>query len=488
MIASRDWAGLLELESEMSVIANNDPGAAGTINYNLGLAHKSLGREGDIEEATLYYQKAIKMAKKTGDNRLQSNGVLSLSGCYVKMGRVDEAMDLHKSLCDDIGKESLDPEAIQSFVEILENHHHEHSRALKILEHHLDSIESSWGKGQQCRAYEIIARLYGGMNNFAKSIIYFERQLLIGKETKNVDLEAIALHGLGCNYGRMGDCGNAMAYLEEALVIDSERGDDRIGMTYCAMGHVLVAQKGREKEGILMYQKCVGLFEKGNTSENRIRVFLELGRAYTTIGAWDEAIAYLEKCISNADSIEDKRRVYQCKATFKQSLGKTYLEKFYWTDESLVGIPERNDELIRQALFWSEAGLADCSLEGKIDPTCFLYLAQENYFLGDSEKAHFALKTYLGGIVQLGPSYCQACRQTCDKDAIMEKCSVCKVTRYCSEAHCIQAWKKGRLCHKFMCPFLHRWRKIKPGKESTNDLCDELCDDFFERIRAFKPK
>ena len=234
-----------------------------------------------------------------------------------------------------------------------------------------------------------------------------------------------------------------------------------------------------------MFQKCVGLLEEGNTSVTLVRVFLKLGQAYTQIGAWDDAIAYLEKGLSITESIEDDTLGNQLKAAAEQSLGTTYLEKFYSTD---VGIPERNNDLIRKALVWSDAALKHGRSVGQMEPTCSLDLAQEYYSLGHSEPAHIALKQYLDGIVRLGPSYCQACHQQCAKDAIMEKCSVCKVARYCSRGHSIQAWMKGRLCHKVMCPFLHRWRKIKPGKETTTDLCDELCNDFFERILAFKPK
>ena len=70
----------------------------------------------------------------------------------------------------------------------------------------------------------------------------------------------------------------------------------------------------------------------------------------------------------------------------------------------------------------------------------------------------------------------------------MEKYRVCKVARYCSRDHSIQAWKKGRLCHKVMCPWLKRWRKITEGKDATTELCDELCNDFFERVLASKPR
>jgi len=346
----------------------------------------------------------------------------------VQNGRIEEAMDLHKSRCDEIGKERMDPGTILGFAEILVNNH-EYSRLLTILEEYLEAIEISWGNLEQCQAYGLFARLYCGNNDFTKSHVYFERQLSIAKEIKDVELEACALDGLGQNYIRIGDYGKAMECLDQALVIQSERGDDKKGIAYCAMGDVLVAQEGREKEGILMFQKCVWLFEEANASEEFIRISLKLGNAYTKIGAWDDAITSLEKCLSIADSIEDERITNQLRADARQSLGKTYIEKY----ESL---PERNDELIRKALSWSEKAVEclDC-----VNLDLLLDLAQEQSFLSDTEKAHVALKTYLDGSVQLGPSYCQSCHQTCAKDAIMEKCSGCKVARYCSYAHSIQA-------------------------------------------------
>jgi len=229
-----------------------------------------------------------------------------------------------------------------------------------------------------------------------------------------------------------------------------------------------------------MFQKCVGLFEEGNASDI-MRVFLKLGQAYTTIEAWDDAIASLEESMSIADSIEDERLAYQLKAAAMQDLGNTYLEKY----ESL---PERNDELIRKALFFSEAAFNLQKSNGGVNDALLLDLAQEHYFLGESKKAHAALKKYLEATVKQGPSHCQTCHQICAKDAHMEKCSVCKVARYCSRDHSIQAWKKGRLCHKVVCPLLKRWRKITDGKDATTELCEELFNDFFERVLGSKPK
>ena len=484
LLDSQDWEGLLELESEMSVIAklleNTQPSPAGGINFNLGTAHKCLGREGGIEKATLYYQKAIEMAKKAGDNAILTDGVLNLSECYLMTGRVDEAMDRHKSLCEEIGKESLDPIAILQFGEILQDQH-ENSRALTILEEYLEAIESFWENKNQCLAYQMIAFLYFKKNDFAKSAVYFERQLSIAKETKNVELEAYALHGIGSNYGRMGDFGNAVAYLEQSLLLESKRGGDRILVAYGRLGDVLALQQGREKEAILMFQNCAGLLEEGmegNDSDALIRVFLKLGQAYRSIGAWDDSIASLKKATKSS---EDESLDHELKALAMESLGNTYLAKY-------ESPPERNDELIRKALFWSEAAFDLQNSEGIENLPLYLDLTQEHYFLGDTEKAHIALKRYLDKIVRLGPSHCQTCHQICEKDAHMEKCSVCKVARYCSLAHSIQAWKQGRLCHKVMCPLLKRWRKITEGTGTTAELCDELFNKCFERVLGSKPK
>ena len=58
----------MELESKMSAITkefeNDDPLLACTINYNLGTAHNELGREGGIEEATLYYQNLLNWQRR----------------------------------------------------------------------------------------------------------------------------------------------------------------------------------------------------------------------------------------------------------------------------------------------------------------------------------------------------------------------------------------------------------------------------------------
>jgi len=56
-----------------------------------------------------------------------------MSECYVKMGRVDEVMDRHKSLCSEIGKDSMDSIVILQFASRLLEANSEISHALEIL-------------------------------------------------------------------------------------------------------------------------------------------------------------------------------------------------------------------------------------------------------------------------------------------------------------------------------------------------------------------
>ena len=98
------------------------------------------------------------------------------------------------------------------------------------------------------------------------------------------------------------------------------------------MGELLLAQEGREKEAILMFQKCVGSFEQ----EYDANVFLKLGQAYTQIRAWDDAIASLEESISITDSIEDERLRNQLHVFGKQSLRSSIV----LTDHLLIFLSE----------------------------------------------------------------------------------------------------------------------------------------------------
>jgi len=495
LVASKDLEGILQLESAVTNVANKvenmDPLLAGDIYLQLASAHSSLGREGGVDRAIVCFHKSIEIAKKAGDEVSRAWRVIDIFHCYVEAGRIDEAMDLHKSLVADIGKERLNPNYILRFAGCLKKHK-EFRRALEVLEDHLDVVESTWDKSNQAAAYGTIAYNYFGMYDYNKSNVYYERKLSIAKEIKDMPLESDALLGLGCNHGFLGNYEKGMEYLEQGLVALSELGNIYGQGRVCSnMGHVLLSQDGREKEAIEMLQKSYGILETCDYPEGLSWILCKIGEAFRRIEAWDDAITALKKSISISASIELEVDRNEHQSQTNQVLGQTYLEQYY-SDESLVSVPESREEVIRKASLCSQEAIKLGREDDPNKPGIYLDLAQANYFLGDTEKAQAMLKEYLDQTVKLGPSHCQMCHQACPKDAHMTKCSVCKVARYCSRAHSIQSWQRlglgleGRLCHKVMCPLLKRWRKLQ-GRKATTDSCSAICNDFFEIITVVSP-
>ena len=73
-----------------------------------------------------------------------------------------------------------------------------------------------------------------------------------------------------------------------------------------------------------------------------------------------------------------------------ETLGKTYLEQYY-SDESLVGgIPGRRHNVMRQALYYSDAAftLRNERPDG-VNPFLCIDIAVENYFLGKMNNAKY---------------------------------------------------------------------------------------------------
>ena len=101
-----DWKGVLQLESQVTAIAkaceNTNPKLATKVYGVLGMAHENLSKVGGVDQAIPYFRKTIKLGQA-----LSGVGVDNLSRFFVKTGRVEEAMDLHKSLCTEIGWERV---------------------------------------------------------------------------------------------------------------------------------------------------------------------------------------------------------------------------------------------------------------------------------------------------------------------------------------------------------------------------------------------
>jgi hypothetical protein len=82
---------------------------------------------------------------------------------------------------------------------------------------------------------------------------------------------------------------------------------------------------------------------------------------------------------------------------------------------------------------------------------------------------------------------CRSCKRKAGNGTDIKICRNCQVVDYCSEAHQTLAWRRGRLSHKVMCPFLKRYRLVaKAEKYIDTDSFEDICKDFFETVCVFK--
>ena len=503
--ASQDYEGIWKLESETPVLAiglmmnmleKTFPVSLHAFYHTLASAHKALGREGGTEQAIVYYEKSIEMATKHNGTEPGEDFpvIMCLADSYVKIGRAEAAMELYKNVCcTRVGggrereRERIDPDHVLAFADTFKRHH-EDSRAIEMLEEHLDIIESAWDKDKQGIGYGRLADSYWRRNEYHKAIRYREKQLSIAKEdTKDVQSEYYALQALGRIYGSLGDREHAMNYLEQALALVSEVGDinkEAIAKTHAAIGDLLIAMNGYEMEAIEAYQQCCDIYpEAESLDEGALSfTFSKLGLAFEEIGAWDDAIAAHRRSISTAESIQDEETKNQCQGQAHQAMGHTYLEQ-YCTDERLIDIPLERDEILRKAAYCTDTAIYNYYKKAGVvgDAVALLDLAQVQYYLGYIESAQEVLVHYLDTILSEGPLFCLACKQTSGKDAIMRTCGGCNVAHYCCRPHQKQTWKKGRLCHRAMCPLFKRWRRVKKGKD-TAESCIDLFNNFFDNM------
>ena len=96
------------------------------------------------------FPKSYRNSKETGYRGLQLLSAWGLTDCYVETRRIQEAMDLHKSLVADIGKERMLPNCIIGFTATLKRHNG-FGCALEVLDEHLDVIASTWDKDKRAK-------------------------------------------------------------------------------------------------------------------------------------------------------------------------------------------------------------------------------------------------------------------------------------------------------------------------------------------------
>ena len=138
-------------------------------------------------------------------------------------------------------------------------------------------------------------------------IRWLEAQRNAARQTRNREYEGAALNNLGLAYAALGDAREAIAFHEQALVIDREIGDRReegnalgnLGLAYVALGEA--------HKAIKFYEQQLVLVRETGDRRGEGNALGSLGNAHSALGGARKAIEFYEQQLVLVREIGDRR-------------------------------------------------------------------------------------------------------------------------------------------------------------------------------------
>jgi hypothetical protein len=156
----------------------------------------------------------------------------------------------------------------------------------------------------------------------------------------------------------------------------------------------------------------------------------------------------------------------------------------FWDERLLHDTQERENVLMEAEVFSQES-------VGRVgySNNAILNCAQVSYFRTEIGEAHKLLMMYFEHeMMKPQGIYCRSCKRDAGKGTDIKICKNCRIVDYCSEAHQTLAWRRKRLSHKVMCPFLKRYRMVAKAEKHRIDTepYEDICKEFFETVCVLK--
>jgi tetratricopeptide (TPR) repeat protein len=424
-----------------------------------------------------------------------------LVSIYLKEGRHDEAFATVKRLTVSIPQhELIDPDLILSlakdFYDASLN-----ELVIDILIMFLGTINRSWDKEKRAKAYLAFGDRYTELAEYEKAASFLHKALAI---TDDPESKVIVLCQMGLMSKFSCDHDDALAALDQALDIISaaaEPGGERnkstkswsskTALVHAEIGVVLSEQGKRDLEGLESFERALVIIKEedlGDASRNLVLTTnYRIGVVHARLENWDEAIDYLKLAYSSLGT-DANTLTSHFKAAVCERIGRVRLDQYFWDERLLLDTQQERENILMEAANFSKESME----YGSYMNDAILNCAQVVYLIADTaeaiEEATKLLVVYFEAEMEKKNGiYCRSCKRKAGKGTDIKICRNCQVVDYCSEAHQTLAWRRGRLSHKVMCPFLKRYRLVaKAENRIDTEPVEDICKDFFETVCVLK--
>ena len=290
----------------------------GKVYNNIGEVHQS---GGNYEEARRYYEKALVISEKIGNEIEQAVSYNNLGVLnHNCLGKLENALVFHKKALEirrrlrDRKAEGMSYNNIGGVFEA----RGEYQKALEYYEKSLAVSKEINNRRLEGINLYFIGKVYWVLGKYKEAIEHQERALAIkseiGEKTSGV------LTDLGCLYMASGDYERALDYNKQAIKQCEEIGDLDCKATCCNNISVIHNSLGEHEKAIEYLKQSIGIHQATGVKMGLAKSYCNIGSMYTTVGSYQESREYLENALKLSKETGD----IQAEAASMLSLGYLY--------------------------------------------------------------------------------------------------------------------------------------------------------------------
>jgi tetratricopeptide (TPR) repeat protein len=298
-------AGYFEKALQLARETGNQMGEGAALG-NLGNAYLSLG---DARQAIGYYEQQIEITREIDDRRGEGAALGGLGIAYLNLGDARRAIgyyEQHLAIAREIGDRHSEGISLSNLGIAYKNLGDMH-RAIGYYEQTLVVVHEIGDRRGEGAVLSNLGIAYKNLGDTRRSIWYYEQTLVIAHEIGDRRGEGNALGNLGVAYKNLGDARGAIGYHEQYLAIAREIGD-RLGERN-ALGNLglAYADLGDACRAIGYYEQTLVIAREIGDRRGEGTGLGNLGVAYNNLGDTRRAIGYYKQYLAIACEIGDRR-------------------------------------------------------------------------------------------------------------------------------------------------------------------------------------
>ncbi len=306
----------------------NDKNRVASILSYLGHASRKLAQ---YEKAISFYDEALGISQKIGDNRKKNGEILTNTGiAYRYMGEYEKSLECYEQalaidedLRDESGK-SRDLTNIANVYSMLGLH----KRAIGKYEDALEIEENE--KNKKGKAEILVNRglLYENQENYDAAQADYKEAWQIFSHVDSLNGQGTALNNLGNLYSKCENYEGALNFYKYALEIFQQTNDRKNEAVILSNMGYIYSQLEHNSEAARCYKESLKIFEKIAIPESTWRAKSGLGKlkAKSEKSVHKEVIQYYEDAFEIIESMKEKLAGDESKSSFMQDKLNVYDE------------------------------------------------------------------------------------------------------------------------------------------------------------------